>query len=245
MATASADISAKIVVPKPSSFEVSDAGVRRSARPASAEIVRRARRSAPPSARWCGDALHLGRVHRPVGGAQQVLERPRRGAGTAPRRRSPSARDHRSAGPRRWRWRSSPPARGRRGRRRCRASARRTRRRPSARRGRTRARRCASRSAAATSARSPASWPTVSLTTLNWSRSMTIRQAVPPSRPSRASVSVARRSNSARFGRPVSASVVARRCSDAVLGEHPAEGERPRARRRPPAGRRPASAPRS
>ena len=147
-------------------------------------------------------------------------------AGTAPRRRSPSARGRRSAGPRRWRWRSSPPARARSGRRRCRASARRTRRRPTARRGPTRAPRCAARSAAATSARSPASWPTVSLTTLNWSRSITIRQARPPSRPSRASVSVARRSNSARLGSPVRR--VGRRpaLQRPMVGDHPAEGER-------------------
>ena len=161
-----------------------------------------------------------------------------------------SARSHRSAARRRWRRRSSRRARG---------TARRSDtpgssttnssppHRPTTSDVRTAPRR---RSAAATSAWSPASWPTVSLTTLNWSRSITIRHAVRRSRASRARTSVGPpfelgpvRQTRQRVGRrpPVQRAVVGEDPAEGEGGEHGTDGElgadQPALVRRQPHGR--------
>ena len=95
---------------------------------------------------------------------------------------------------------------GRRRRRARRAAARRTRRR----RGGRRCRRCAAcvlrRSATSCSSTSPRWWPSVSLTSLKWSRSMIITAAPPWRRSAARTACWTRSRNSTRFGRPVSAS---------------------------------------
>ena len=110
---------------------------------------------------------------------------------------------------------------GRVARRLARAGAgRRTRRRRGGRRCRTRAARRRSRRETSWSSRSPMWWPSVSLISLKWSRSMIITTAVSPLRRAARTAWSMRSRKSSRFGRPVSASCSAW-CSLAIASRPP------------------------
>ena len=208
--TASADISAKIVVPNPAQLRRQDRAIRpHGGHPGdgTSGSVRPPRRGgAARLAPW--PRTSPGR-RRAAGVERRAVEREQRRADA---RRQLVAVDGRA--PRRSPWRSSPPGRDRRGRRRCPACST-TNSSPPQRPTRSElAHAPRSAPAAATSTRSPASWPTVSLTSLE-PVEVDDHQAGPRRRHGRAGP--ASRSPGARTRRgwaaPVSASVVARRCS--------------------------------